>query len=77
MARFAADWGADEALLMKAVLEYDETQPENIPRIDEIRDSVDYDKALVKHGDMFFAHWLEMSEVLPEWMREMRRGYRG
>ena len=72
---FASDWGADADLLMKAVAEYDEANPENIPRVDEIQDSVDYDKALVKHGEMFFDHWLEMSDILPGWLGEMRRGY--
>lgn len=65
VARFAADWGADEGLLMKAVQDFDEAHPETIPWVDEIQESVDYDKALVKHGDMFFAHWLEMTEALP------------
>lgn len=75
VARFAAEWGADAVILMKALREFDGANPENIPRIDEIQDSVDLERATIKHGDMFFEHWLEMTEVMPGWMLEMRRGY--
>ena len=72
---FATDWGADSDILMNAIKEFDGANPENIPRIDEIRDSIDYESARVKHGDMFFDHWLEMTETLPGWIAETRSGY--
>ena len=75
VAGFAAEWGADAGILMKALQEFDGANPENIPRIDEIQDSVDLERATVKHGEMFFEHWLEMTEVMPGWMLEMRWGY--
>lgn len=73
--QFAAKWGADASTLQASVDEYDETTPETIPRIDELQESLNYDMAEEKHGEMFFDHWMDFTEELPGWIREERRGY--
>lgn len=73
--RFAKKWGADAETLQASVNEYDETVPENIPRLDELQESLDYEGAGEKHGDMFFDHWSDFAAELPGWIKEVRRGY--
>ena len=73
--RFAKKWGADAETLQASVNEYDETVPENIPRLDELQESLDYEGAEEKHGDMFFDHWIDFAAELPGWIKEVRRGY--
>ncbi|SFA74747.1 hypothetical protein [Selenomonas ruminantium] len=67
--------GADAETLQASVNEYDETVPENIPRLDELQESLDYEGAEEKHGDMFFDHWIDFAAELPGWIKEVRRGY--
>ena len=71
---FAAAWGVQPNLLESAIKLYDPTAPGTIPRLDDIRDTLDYDGATEKHGD-YFNHGCELEDRLPEWIREMRETY--
>lgn len=71
---FATAWGVQPSLLESAIKLYDETAPGTIPRLDDIRDTLDYESAMEKHGD-YFDHGCELEDRLPEWIREVREIY--
>ena len=72
---FAADWGIDKDILKAAVESYDKSQPETIPRLDEIRMSLDFDSARTKHGEKRRHHLHALSEELPKWIMSVKRNY--
>lgn len=61
-------------LLESAVNLYDLSAPDVIPRLDDIRDTLDYDHAAEQHGD-YFDHGCALEDRLPEWIREVRETY--
>ena len=72
---FATAWGVQPGLLESVIKLYDAASPGIIPRLDDIRDTLDYDSATEKHGDNFFEHGCELEDRLPRWIREMREVY--
>ena len=71
---FATAWGVQQNLLENSIKLYDPAAPGIIPRLDDIRDTLDYESATEKHGD-YFDHGCELEDRLPEWIREMRETY--
>ena len=75
LATFAQEWGIDKEILRSAVAAYDTAKPQTIPRLDEIRSSLDYAAATVKHGEDRMDHVFELEDKLPEWVAESRASY--
>jgi len=76
---FAADWGLDAKLLRIAVDAFSLKQADFVPRWDELRDSIDLDKARKPQGNNFFEHINALyggdHPLLPQWMAAMKRKY--
>ncbi len=62
-------------LLETVISLYDPAVPDTIPRLDDIRETLDYDKATDKHGQDFFDHSGALEESLPQWIRETQAKY--
>ena len=72
---FSAEWGLKANVLDSAVKAYDGSTPETVPLLDEIKASLDYEQAGVKHGSSRRKHWYALGERLPVWVRETRESY--
>lgn len=72
---FASEWGADANLLYNSLMSYSNLEPDVVPRIDEIIDTVEISKA---KRDVVspLLHNIDLTEELPKWMAEMRRKYK-
>ena len=75
LAEFSAEWGLKANVLDRAVKAYDGSTPETVPFLDEIKESLDYDRAKVQHGPKRRQHWYALGERLPVWVKETRESY--
>lgn len=66
---FSAKWGTDDDILLKSLSLYDPRESESIPRLDEIIDSVS------KEVEDPIKHRLDLSEILPTWMKSIKIKY--
>ena len=66
---FAKEWGLDSDILHKSFVIFDPKTSDNVPRLDEIIDSVKNEK-----DDPFMLR-LNLMQRLPEWMKELKRKY--
>ncbi len=73
---FAKRWGAKESLLREALGAYDRTQRDKVPRLQELRDSLDYGQAEEKVEGDFFDFCSAFDEAMPLWLRETAAIYR-
>lgn len=72
---FSAEWGLKANVLDRAVKAYDGSTPETVPFLDEIKESLDYDRAKIQHGPKRRQHWYALGERLPVWVKETRESY--
>ena len=74
---FAEYWGLDESILYKSVEHYSLIKEDEIPYIDELSNSVDYDSAINKETGNRLNHVMTLvNKELPEWMMETKRKYK-
>ncbi|MDN6161571.1 MAG: HsdR family type I site-specific deoxyribonuclease [Atopostipes sp.] len=72
---FAKDWGLDSDLLSDSVEEYSLNKKEMIPYIDELENSMNYQKAREPEANPLM-HTMELvNEALPEYMLEIKKKY--
>lgn len=71
--KFADDWGIQDIdTLIKSVKSYSDSQPETIPYIEDINNSVNHDIALNRANKGRLKHIIELGKVLPKWMQEIK-----
>lgn len=58
--------------LNRSVNLYSDSQPEIIPYIEEINNSVNHEIALNKENKGRLKHIIELGKALPNWMREIK-----
>ena len=75
LSEFSAEWGLKANVLDRAVKAYDGSTPETVPFLDEIKESLDYDRAKVQHGPKRRKHWYALGERLPVWVKETKESY--
>lgn len=77
---FAADWGIDAKLLRISTDAFSMKQPDIVPRLDELRGSIDLNKAQKPQGNNYFEHIAALyggeHPLLARWMADMKRKYR-
>ncbi|MDR1017488.1 MAG: HsdR family type I site-specific deoxyribonuclease [Lachnospiraceae bacterium] len=73
---FAEKWGIDAGLLFHSIVSYSEIQPDNVPYIDEIVRSTDFDKVEDKVTDSQLMHTMNLTDVLPKWMAKVKIVYK-
>ena len=71
---FSSEWGISGDLIYSSVLSYSSLEPDTIPRLDEIIDTVDISKA-TRNVTAPLMHNIELMDTLPKWMTEIRRKY--
>lgn len=72
---FAVEWGIDSNILARSLAAYSLSNTEAIPYIDEITESVDFNKATNKSAGNMLMHNINLSEELPKWMAEVKQKY--
>lgn len=72
---FASEWGLNSELLLKSVKAYSTSQPDVIPYIDDLRSSVDFNKATNQTAGNMLMHNISLSKKLPEWIAEIKKKY--
>lgn len=73
VSEFAKEWGIDERILMKSLQAYSISHP--VPYIDEISNSVDFDKAKNKSAGQQLIHTMNLLEEIPKWMLKLKTLY--
>lgn len=73
--QFAAEWGLDNKLLNKSVNSYSTSQPEVIPFINEIINSVNFSKATNKTAGNILRHNMTLTANLPIWITELKQKF--
>ncbi len=73
---YAENWGINADILEESMAAYSVTEPDNIPRIEEITASVDFGKAKNKAVEDQLELIMALTETLPIWMKEMKQKYR-
>jgi type I restriction enzyme R subunit len=71
---FASTWGCDGGLLLAALLAYNPSVDESIPRLDDIIDSVDIGEAIRKSENPL-EHNMALTDAISPWLSEIRRIY--
>jgi type I restriction enzyme R subunit len=70
---FADFWGIqDKDILIRSLYSYSDGQPEIVPYIKEITDSVNFEIAKNKETKNRLKHIIELGKVLPSWMQEVK-----
>lgn len=72
---FAKEWGLDARLLSESLFSYNYSQPEIVPYIDELIDSVDFDKAQNQTAKNRLKHIITVTNKLPEFIAEIKQKY--
>lgn len=74
--KFAEDWGVEE-LLSKSLDQFSLARKDEIPYIDELQRSVDYEEAVYKEAGNPLEHTINfVNEALPEYLVEMKKIYK-
>ena len=66
---FAGEWHIDSEILFKSFSLFNPKEPNNVPRIDEVIDSIK------DESDDPFMQRFELMQKLPKWMKEIKRKY--
>ena len=75
-AEFAKTWGVDEAVLARSLEQFDPSNKEIIPYVDEIQESIDYDKAENQEAGNPLAHTMSLlNEALPTYLIDTKKKY--
>ena len=72
---FAKEWGLDGKLLLSSIIAYTASQPDVVPYIDGIMQSLDFGNAEKKSAGNRLKHVMKLSRVLPGWMAEMKQKF--
>lgn len=72
---FSLEWGVDTKLLYNSLLSYSNLEPNVVPRLNEIIDSVDFSKVR-REVSIPLLHNIDLTDELPKWMAETRRKYK-
>ena len=72
---FANQWGLDTVLLSKSVEVYSTSQPNVVPYIDELTESLDFSKVANQQGISRIKHMIDLTERLPEWIADVKQKY--
>lgn len=71
--QFAYYWGIqDKETLIRSVYSYSDSQPEIVPYIEDINNSVNLDVALNKENKGRLKHIIELGKELPSWVQEVK-----
>ena len=73
---FSKEWGLDFQLLLKSVKLYSLTEPEVIPYITDLINTLNFDQALNKSAGNKLRHNIKMKNELLKWILEMKHQYR-
>lgn len=68
-------WGIDNEWLLKSVRAFNTLQASNIPYVDELMKSVDYDKATDKSAGNKLKHMMMLTRELPKKIVEIKQKY--
>lgn len=68
---FAREWGIDSEILKKSIWAYRSSQPDVIPYLDEIQESIDFSKALNRSAGNGIMHTIMLIKTLREWIKEI------
>lgn len=71
----AVEWGLDSHLLEKSVRSYSYSQPDIVPYIDELINSVDFNAAKNQTGSNRLMHVMKLTGNLPELIAEIKQRY--
>lgn len=71
----AAKWGLDREWLLKAVMSFVPSEKSNVPYIDELTKSINYENASDKSAGNKLRHVMKMTKELPELIRESKEKY--
>lgn len=72
---FAEEWGIDKEILSKSVGDYSSAQPSVVPYIDELTQSVDFERAVNKSAGNRLKHIMTLTGELPKWMAAITQKY--
>ncbi|MBI0027806.1 type I restriction endonuclease subunit R [Gilliamella sp. B14448G11] len=72
---FAKKWGLDTQLLQKSMNNFDLSQPQIIPYLEELIKSVNITQIESETKDNLFIHNLKLTDELPRWMKEVKNKY--
>ncbi|NLY63059.1 MAG: type I restriction endonuclease subunit R, partial [Erysipelothrix sp.] len=74
--RFAKEWGIDDSILHKSVERFFLAREDEIPYIDEISQSINYDNANNKEAGSHLGHVMKViNKKLPEWIIKAKKKY--
>ncbi len=73
--KFSEKWGLNDELLLKSFEDYSLSEPDLIPRIEELIKSVDFDKAQNQEAGSILKHNVKLVEEVPKWMKEIKRKF--
>ena len=71
----ADQWGIDRELLYKSLNAFSLVKSKVVPYMDELAESVDYDKAIDKIAGGKFIHMMTLTSKLPEFIAEIKQKY--
>jgi len=75
MFKFFDEWGIDIEILIKSLENYSLSEPEIVPYIEEISNSLNYENAKIKKGNSYLEHNIKLTNELSKWMRKIKNKY--
>lgn len=75
MFKFSDEWGIDIEILIKSLKNYSLSEPEIVPYIEEISNSLNYENAKIKKGNSYLEHNIKLTNELSKWMRKIKNKY--
>lgn len=72
---FASEWGIDQEILERSVNSHSTSQPDFVPYMDEIIDSVDFSKATNQAAKNLLRHNIALKTKLIGWIAESKEKY--
>ena len=74
---FSQEWGLDESLLSKSVDQFSIVKEDEIPYIDELQKSVDFNTARNQSAGNQLKHMINLiNNELPDWLTEINKKYK-
>ena len=72
----SSEWGIDDVVFEKAIEAYSIANPDEIPYIDELTSSIDYDSIENPKTSNLLEHNIALSNVLPEIVPKLKKKYK-
>ena len=77
ISRFSQEWGLDESLLSKSVDQFSIVKEDEIPYIEELQKSVDFNTARNQSAGNQLKHMINLiNNELPDWLVEINKKYK-